>query len=77
VTGSDQTFNQKHGGHAFGSVDFATAQAHVSGDLGGDPVTLALSPDAATAYVVDADRPVIDLVDPRNGSIKRTFSLPH
>ena len=39
-------------------------------------VTLALSPDGTTAYVVDADRPVLDLVDPLTGSIRSTFALP-
>ncbi len=76
VTGSDLTFNEGHAGNAFGSVDFATGQAHVAGDVGQDPVTVALSPDAATAYVVDAGRPVIDLVDPADGSIKATFTIP-
>jgi len=31
---------------------------------------------ATTAYVVDADRPVIDLVDPTDGSIKAAFTIP-
>jgi YVTN family beta-propeller protein len=76
VTGSDHTFNEAHAGHAFGSVDFATGRADVAGQIGRNPVTVALSPDAATAYVVDADNPEIDLVDPRDGSVKAVFRIP-
>ena len=76
VTGSDHTLSEGHAGNAFGSADFATGQAHVSGHVGQDPVTVALSLDATTAYVVDADRPVIDLVDPTDGSIKAAFTIP-
>jgi len=76
VTGSDHTFNQDHAGNAFGSVDFATDNARISGDVGRDPVTVALSGDTATAYVVDADRPVIEVVDPTDGTIKTTLTIP-
>jgi YVTN family beta-propeller protein len=76
VTGSDHTFGEGHSGNAFGSVDFATGRADVLGAIGRDPVTMALSPGATTAYVVDADRPVIDLVDPTDGARKATFAIP-
>ncbi len=76
VTGSDHTFNQDHAGNAFGSVDFATDNARISGDVGRDPVTVALSGDTTTAYVVDADRPVIEVVDPTDGTIKTTLTIP-
>jgi YVTN family beta-propeller protein len=76
VTGSDQTFDQAHPGRAFGSVDFATGRAQVESTVGSDAVTVALSADGTTAYVVDADRPVLDLVDPLTGSIRATFALP-
>jgi YVTN family beta-propeller protein len=76
VTGSDHTFNQGHAGNAFGSVDFATGTARVSGDVGADPVTVALSPDGTTAYVVDADRPLLEVVDPTDGRIKKTLTIP-
>jgi YVTN family beta-propeller protein len=76
VTGSDHTLSEGHAGNAFGSVDFATGQAHVSGHVGQNPVTVAVSPDATTAYVVDGDRPAIDLVNPADGSIKATFRIP-
>ena len=76
MTGSDHTLSEGHAGNAFGSVDFATGQAHVSGHVGQNPVTVAVSPDATTAYVVDGDRPAIDLVNPADGSIKATFRIP-
>ena len=76
VTGNDQTFDEEHAGNSFGSVDFAASTVTVSGRVGFDPVTLALSPDGATAYVVDADRPSIDLVDTATGAVTSTLSLP-
>ncbi len=76
VTGSDHTFDQGHAGNAFGSVDFATGRARISGHVGEDPVTVALTADATTAYVVDADRPVIDVIDVPNGTITKTLPLP-
>jgi YVTN family beta-propeller protein len=76
VTGSDHSFDEAHAGRAFGSVDFATSETHVYGDVGSDPVTLTLSPDGETAYVVDADRPLIDVVDTANGAVRETFRIP-
>jgi DNA-binding beta-propeller fold protein YncE len=57
-------------------VNFATGRADVIGAVGRDPVTLALSPDATTAYVVDANRPVIDLLDTTDGSLKKSYPVP-
>jgi YVTN family beta-propeller protein len=76
VTGHDDTIDEPASGRSFGSVDFTTSRAHVSGSVGSDPVTLALSPDGTTAYVVDAGQPLIDLVDPSTGAVTSTFKLP-
>jgi YVTN family beta-propeller protein len=76
VTGNDHTIDEGTAGNSFGSVDFATAHAAVHDNIGSDPVTVTLSPDGTTAYVVDADRPVVDLVDPATGSITSTLALP-
>ncbi len=38
-------------------------------------MTVTTSDGATTAYVVDADRPVIDVVDPATGSVRSTFVL--
>jgi YVTN family beta-propeller protein len=75
VTGSDHSFNEAHAGTAFGSVNFATASSTIIANVGKDPVTVALSPDGTTAYVVDADLPRIDLIDPGNGAIRSSFPL--
>jgi YVTN family beta-propeller protein len=76
VTGSDHSLNEPYAGRSFGAVDFATGQARVAAHVGRDPVTVALSPDATTAYVVDADRLVVELVDPADGTLKGTFTVP-
>jgi YVTN family beta-propeller protein len=76
VTGEDHTFNEGHAGDAFGSVHFAPPQATVLGSVGTDPVTVALSPDGTEAYVVDADHPIVDVVDTATGTVTSTFKLP-
>jgi YVTN family beta-propeller protein len=75
VTGSDHSFDEAHAGDTFGSVNFATPSGQVIAHVGDDPVTVALSPDGTTAYVVDADLPRIDLVDPGNATIRSSFLL--
>jgi YVTN family beta-propeller protein len=92
VTGDDHTFNEGSAGDAFGSVHFAPspatsppqagapgdpAPATVLGSVGADPVTVALSPDGSEAYVVDADRPAVDVVDTATGAVTATFVLPN
>jgi YVTN family beta-propeller protein len=76
VTGSDHTIDEGKAGNSFGSVDFATSEAVVHDNIGSDPVTVTLSPDGTTAYVVDADLPVVDLVNPTTGSVASRFTLP-
>ena len=76
VTGNDHTIDSGRAGNSFGSVDFSTFRATIHDNIGVDPVTVTLSRDGATAYVVDADLPVVDLVDPPTGLIKSTFALP-
>jgi DNA-binding beta-propeller fold protein YncE len=76
VSGSDHTLSEGHAGNVLGSVDFATGEARLSGPVGQDPVTVALSPGAETAYVVDADRPVVDVVNPSDGAVTGTFTIP-
>lgn len=93
VTGDDHTFDEGDAGDAFGSVHFAPSpglwqttgppqttvppQATVLGSVGTDPVTVALSPDGSTAYVVDADQPDVEVVDTATGAVTATFTLPN
>jgi DNA-binding beta-propeller fold protein YncE len=76
VTGDDHTLQDGVAGDAFGSVDFTTGQTRVLGQVGEDPVTVAVSADGTTAYVVDADTPEIDVVDLSDGSIRSVIRLP-
>jgi YVTN family beta-propeller protein len=88
VTGEDHTFDEGHAGNAFGSVHFTSPQgtaplqattpptATVLGKVGTDPVTVALSADGTEAYVVDADRPTVDVVDTATGIVTSVFKLP-
>jgi DNA-binding beta-propeller fold protein YncE len=75
VTGSDHTINEESPGMAFGSVDFASAHPVVTENVGKDPVTVTVAPDGSTAYVVDADRPVVDVVDPATGAVRSVVML--
>ncbi len=76
VTGSDHTLpHVEPRGRAFGSVDFAIARPVLDTNVGVDPVTVTMSRSGSTAYVVDADRPEVDLVDPGNGVVRTVVSL--
>jgi len=76
VTGNDHTIDEGRPGNAFGSVNFTTLRADVENSVGIDPVTVTLSRNATIAFVVDADRPQIDLVHPTTGVIESTLALP-
>jgi YVTN family beta-propeller protein len=75
VTGSDHTINEESAGMAFGSVDFASGHPVVTENVGRDPVTVTLAPDGSTAYVVDADRPSVDVVDAATGVVRAVVML--
>ena len=76
VTGSDHTLpHAGQQGQTFGSVDFATARRVLDTRVGADPVTVTMSRSGSTAYVVDADRPAVDVVDPKNGAVRSVVSL--
>jgi hypothetical protein len=76
VTGNDHEINAGAQGSALVRVDFATSQAIVHPNIGADPVTVTLARTGTAAYVVDADNPVIDLVDTNTGAVTGTLSLP-
>ena len=75
VTGDDHTINLGAEGDSFGSVNVATSHV-VADNVGADPVTMAVTGDGRTAYVVDADLPEIDVVDTTTGSITSRWALP-
>lgn len=76
VTGNDHTIDAGTPGNVFGVVDFRTSQVLVHTHVGSDPVIVASSPRGSTAYVVDADLPVIDVVNPISGATTFTIWLP-
>ncbi|MGH9019353.1 MAG: YncE family protein, partial [Acidimicrobiales bacterium] len=75
VTGSDHTYDEAHAGNKLGIVDFPSGSVRILGPVGRDPVTVALSPDGATAYVVDADRADVLEVDTATGAVTKTVPL--
>jgi DNA-binding beta-propeller fold protein YncE len=76
VTGNDHTIDQGQEGNVFGAVNFRTSQVLLHSHVGSDPVTLAISPSGWAAYVVDADLPLIAVVNPATGATTSTFGLP-
>jgi DNA-binding beta-propeller fold protein YncE len=76
VTGNDHTINAGTQGNALVKVDFTKHEPIVHPNVGTDPVSITLSSTGTTAYVVDADRPVIEVVDTATGSITSTLALP-
>ena len=75
VTGDDHTFAAGKPGTSVGYVDFATATAVVTGSVGDDPVTVALADGGERAYVVDADAPLLDEIDPASGTVTAVVRL--
>lgn len=75
VTGNDHFFDQGRQGDAFEVYSLASGAVSVHRITGADPVTVAMSPDGATAYVVDADHPTIDVVSAATGAVMTKVPL--
>jgi DNA-binding beta-propeller fold protein YncE len=63
VTGSDNTLKLGHKGDVLEQVDFRSSTLKSVHGVGPDPVTLTTDPKKGLAYVVDADSPLVTVVD--------------
>ena len=75
VTGRDHTVSQGAEGNAFEIVDFATRRIAVLRHIGVDPVTVAAPRRGDLAYVVEADRPAVYVLNASNGAEVTTWKL--
>ncbi len=75
VTGTDHTIGAGTVGQDLLTADFTTGKLRAF-PVGSDPVTVALSADGGTAYVVDADQGLLHVVDTSTGAAKGELALP-
>jgi YVTN family beta-propeller protein len=75
VTGSDHTLGLGNQGKLMEQVDFHTSTVSVIHGVGEDPVTVAENPVTGVAYVIDADAPLVTVVDTRGDTVLGTLNL--
>jgi YVTN family beta-propeller protein len=74
ATGSDYTLALGKQGDVFERVDMNTSSTSILHGVGNDPLTVTDSPDGL-AYVVDADSPLITVVNTRDDRVVRKLDL--
>jgi YVTN family beta-propeller protein len=75
VTGSDHTLGLGNQGNVMEQIDFSTSTVRIVHGVGPDPVTVTENPVTRLAYVIDADSPLVTVVDTQNDKVLGTLNL--
>ena len=75
VTGSDNTLGLGNQGDVMEKIDFDNSTVNVVHGVGPDPVTVTEDPATGLAYVIDANTPLVTVVNTRNDKVLGTLNL--